>query len=376
MVRGPIRVDKSHIALVYETENQSNGKMIALPVKLAFSSRDSGLNPESSGETQQVPRTSSIFSVELPKSINHSIVNEFILVGFSGRPDLQTFFFLFFLFVYLVTILGNTGIIFLVYHNVQLHNPMYFFISNLSFLDLCYSTDIAPKMLTDLLSDQKTISYNGCAIQLLLFCVCGTTECVLFAIMAYDRYVAVCSPLNYTLVMQHKSCLRLVIGAYIVGFLHSLIETCCTFSLSFCASNILHHFACDFPPLLSISCTDTAINEIILFIFSSSVTIPPVLIIVVSYVSIFLAIIKIKSIEGRQKAFSTCVSHIMAVTLLYGTVIYVYLRPKSKSSVENGSVATVFYTVVIPMLNPMIYSLRNKDIKAALKMTFQIQKWF
>ncbi|KAM4748976.1 olfactory receptor 5AR1-like [Rhinophrynus dorsalis] len=307
--------------------------------------------------------------MEFPKGINYSIVTEFILVGFSIRSDLQTIFFLLFLLIYLFTILGNTCIIFLVHHKVHLHTPMYYFISNLSFLDLCYSADIAPKMIVDLLSDRKTISYIGCAIQLFFFSALGSTECILFAVMAFDRYVAICKPLNYTLVMRHKICVALVAGAYTAGFLHSFIETCCTFSLSFCASNVLHHFACDFPPLLSISCTDTTINEMILFILSSSIIMPSVLIILVSYVSIFVVILKIKSRGGRRKAFSTCASHITAFTLFYGTGLYVYLNPKS--SAESGKVATVFYAVVISMLNPMIYSFINKDIKAAFKSMYK-----
>ncbi|XP_053319725.1 olfactory receptor 1019-like [Spea bombifrons] len=309
--------------------------------------------------------------IRIWKGMNITKVNEFILMGLSERQDLQIFLFMLFLMIYLITILGNVGIIIIVYHNSQLHTPMYFFISSLSFLDLCYSSDIAPKMIVDLLSAKRNISYIGCALQLFFFTGLGCTESFLFAVMAYDRYVAICNPLNYSLAMQPKTCLGLVSGAYTAGFLHSVIETCCTFSLSFCASNILNHFACDFPPLFSISCTDTAVNELILFVFASSVTMSSILVIFVSYLSIFLAILKIKAVTGRKKAFSTCSSHITAITLFYSTVIYVYLKPTSKTSVHKASVATVFYTVVIPMLNPMIYSLRNKDIKVSLKSMLQ-----
>ncbi|OCT89496.1 hypothetical protein XELAEV_18018117mg [Xenopus laevis] len=301
---------------------------------------------------------------------NYSTVTEFILTGFSRRPDLQTFLFFLFLLIYIFTVVGNIGIIFLVYHNSKFHTPMYYFIGNLAFLDLCYSADITPKMLADLVSEQKTISYSGCAIQLFFFSALGSTECVLFAVMAYDRYIAICNPLNYTLFMMEKTCVGLVAASYTVGFLHSLIETSCTFHLSFCASNILHHFACDFPQLLSISCTDSAANEIVLFVFSSSVTMPSVIIILASYISVFMAIFKINTTEGRQKPFSTCASHITAVALLYGTVLYVYLKPRS--STETVSMATVFYTVILPMLNPIIYSLRNKEIKVALKKYIKI----
>ncbi|XP_063302384.1 olfactory receptor 5AP2-like [Pelobates fuscus] len=306
----------------------------------------------------------------MSKHINSSRVNEFILMDFSERHDLQTVLFFLFLLMYLFTVLGNSGIIFLVYHNANLHTPMYYFISSLSFLDICYSTDIVPQMIAVLLSEKKTISYVGCAVQLFFFCAFGSTKCCLFAVMAYDRHVAICNPLNYSLLMQERTCWVLVSGAYTIGFLHSVIETCCTFSLSFCSSNILHHFACDFPSLLSLSCTDTTANKIVLFIFSSLFVFPPVLIILTSYVSIFLAIMKIKASESRKKAFSTCVSHIISVTLLYGTIFYAYLSPKSKYSSENGAGATFVYAVAIPMLNPIIYSFRNKDIKTAMQVTF------
>ncbi|XP_018430015.1 PREDICTED: olfactory receptor 1019-like [Nanorana parkeri] len=307
--------------------------------------------------------------MEFPKGSNNSVVIEFVLTGFSDRPDLKIFLFMIFLLVYLTSILGNAGIILIVFNNTLFHTPMYFFISNLSFIDLIYSSDIAPKMLAGLLCRQITISYIGCAMQLFFFCALGSTECILFAVMAFDRYVAICNPLSYNLVMQQKMCLQLVCEAFTAGLLHSLIETCLTFRLSFCVSNILHHFACDFPPLLSISCSDTSVNEIVMFILSSLLTMPSLVVILGSYISILLAILKITGTEGRKKAFSTCASHITAVTLLYTTVLYVYLSPKSSASRDNVNIATVFYTVVLPMLNPIIYSMRNQDIKNVLKAT-------
>uniref|UniRef100_A0A8C5M1Z4 Olfactory receptor n=1 Tax=Leptobrachium leishanense TaxID=445787 RepID=A0A8C5M1Z4_9ANUR len=308
--------------------------------------------------------------MELSTYTNNSRVQEFVLLGFFTGTNLDIVLFLLFLFIYLFTIFGNAGIIFLVYHNSQMHTPMYFFICSLSFVDLCYSSDIAPQMIVNILSEKKTISYVGCAIQLFIFCALGSSECCLLAVMAYDRYVAICNPLNYSMVMQQKTCLGLLCAVYTVGFLHSVIETCCTFSLSFCSSNVLHHFACDFPPLLKISCTDTTVNEIILFIFTSSIIMPAVLVIFVSYFSIFLAILKINILEGRKKAFSTCVSHITSVALFFGTGVYVYLSPKSKYSTENGTVATLIYAVMIPMSNPVIYSVRNKDVKLAIETVF------
>ncbi|XP_069814420.1 olfactory receptor 5AR1-like [Dendropsophus ebraccatus] len=309
--------------------------------------------------------------MEISKDNNHSLIHEFVLMGFSGRRYQNICLFFMFLIIYIISILGNIGIIYLVYTNIKFHTPMYFFLSNLSVIDIVYASDIAPKMLMGLYFSKTSISYFGCAIQLFIFCALGSTECILFAVMAYDRYVAICSPLNYSIIMQEKTCLGLMLGAYSTGILHSLIETCCTFHLSFCSSNILQHFVCDFPPLLSISCTDTTINEIVLFFFSSLVTAPSVALILGSYASIFVTILKITTPEGRQKAYSTCASHIIAVTLLYSTVLYVYLSPKSPSSRNNINIATVFYTVVLPMLNPVIYSLRNKDIKLAIILSFQ-----
>ncbi|XP_056425802.1 olfactory receptor 1019-like [Hyla sarda] len=302
---------------------------------------------------------------------NHSLINEFVLIGFSGEPYQNVCLFFVFLIVYIVSLLGNIGIIYLVCNNIKFHTPMYFFLSNLSVIDVVYASDIAPKMLVGLYFSKTTISYLGCAIQLFIFCALGSNECILFAIMAYDRYVAICNPLHYNLTMQKKTCLALMLGVYSTGLIHSLIETSCTFHLSFCSSNILYHFVCDFPPLLSISCTDTTINEIVLFVFSSSVTTPCIVLIIGSYMSIFVTILKITAPEGRQKAYSTCASHMIAVTLLYSTVLYVYLAPKSPSSRNNVNMATVFYTVVLPMLNPLIYSLRNKDIKLAIIQLFQ-----
>ncbi|XP_073443135.1 olfactory receptor 5B21-like [Dendrobates tinctorius] len=302
----------------------------------------------------------------LPEASNHSFINEFILTGFSERSELRIFLSILLLFIYLTSVLGNGGILFLVSHNVNFHVPMYFFIANLSLIDVVYSSNIIPKILAGLIFDQRSISYLGCATQLFFYCALGSTECVLFAVMAYDRYMAICNPLNYNLIMQHNACLRLVLVAYIPGFLHSLVEICCTFRLSFCESNVLHHFVCDFPPLLRIACSDTTINEMIIFICSSSIITPCIIFILASYGSIIIVVRKMTAAGGRQKAFSTCTSHITAVALFYGTLLSVYFSPKSLSSADNVHVATIFYTVVLPMLNPVIYGLRNKHIKSAL----------
>ncbi|XP_069083472.1 olfactory receptor 5AP2-like [Pleurodeles waltl] len=296
---------------------------------------------------------------------NHTRIAEFVLMGITSEPDLQILLFVLFLFIYSLTLIWNTGIIVAVRISPSLHTPMYFFISSLSFLDVWYSSTITPKMLVDFLADKKIISFLGCAFQVYFFCALGSTENFLFAVMALDRYVAICSPLLYPSIMSHQSCVSLVTGAYVAGFVHSLIETGCTFHLSFCASNALQHFVCDFPALFELSCTDTRVNILMLFIFASLVTMSSLLVIFISYGYIIATILNIRSVSGRIKAFSTCASHLTAVTLFYGTVFFVYLWPST--SMEQKSVATVFYTVVIPMLNPLIYSLRNKDIKSAFR---------
>ncbi|XP_078508530.1 olfactory receptor 5AP2-like [Lissotriton helveticus] len=296
---------------------------------------------------------------------NHSRITEFVLMGIVSDPDLQILLFVLFFFIYSLTLIWNTGIIVAVRISTSLHTPMYFFISSLSFLDVWYSSAITPKMLVDFLADKKIISFLGCAFQVYFFCALGSTENFLFAVMALDRYVAICSPLLYPFIMNHKACVSLVTGSFVAGFVHSLIETGCTFRLSFCASNALQHFVCDFPALFELSCTDTRVNMLVLFTFALLVTMSSILIIFISYGYIIATVLKIKSVSGRRKAFSTCASHLTAVTLFYGTVFFVYLWPST--SMKEKSVATVFYTVVIPMLNPIIYSLRNKDIKAALR---------
>ncbi|XP_030077825.1 olfactory receptor 1020-like [Microcaecilia unicolor] len=295
---------------------------------------------------------------------NQTSLTEFILIGFTNyQAHHQTLFFVLFFIIYLTTVLGNTGILVVIQLDPCFYTPMYFFLQNLSFLDLCYSSVVAPKMLVNLLAKSKTISYNGCATQLFFFSSLGSTECLLLSVMAYDRYVAICNPLLYAVIMTRRVCIHLVAASYFLGALQSIIQTSCTFRLSYCKSNVINHFYCDVPPLLKLSCTDTFTNEIAIFVCAAMVGGVSLLIILLSYSYIISTILKICSIEGRYKAFSTCASHFTCVIFFYGTVLFMYLRPSSSYSLTQDRVASLFYTVVIPMLNPLIYSFRNQEVK-------------
>ncbi|XP_039390425.1 olfactory receptor-like protein OLF1 [Mauremys reevesii] len=298
---------------------------------------------------------------------NHSEVTEFILSGLTDRQELQVPLFGVFLLIYGITLVGNGGMILLITIDPRLHTPMYFFLSNLSFCDLCFSSLICPKMLLNFLGERKSISYTACAVQLYLLIIFADVVCLLLAVMAYDRYVAICNPLLYTVTMSWQLCKELVVGAYAVGMVDSLIHTCLTFRLSFCSSNIIRHFFCDIPPLLALSCSDTRINEIVMFAFTCCIQVICFVPVLLSYVYIISTILQIRSAEGRHKAFSTCSFHLTAVVLLFGTLLFVYLRPTSSYSMDTDKVVSLFYTVVIPMLNPFIYSLRNTEVKDALR---------
>nr|XP_051683410.1 olfactory receptor 1094-like [Oryctolagus cuniculus] len=298
---------------------------------------------------------------------NMSEVTVFILMGFTDDFDLQVILFLLFLGIYLFTLIGNLGLVILVIGNSQLHNPMYYFLSVLSSLDACYSTVVTPKMLVNFLSEDKSISYYGCATQMLLFVSFGSTESFLLAAMAYDRYVAIYNPLLYSVSMSPRVYVPLIIASYAGGILHATLHTVATFSLSFCASNEIRHVFCDIPPLLAISCSDTHINQLLLFYFVGSIEIVTILIVLVSYGFILLAIVRMRSAEGRQKVFSTCGSHLTGVSIYHGTILFMYVRPNPNSASQHDMIVSIFYTIVIPMLNPIIYSLRNKDVKQAMK---------
>uniref|UniRef100_A0ABI7ZP46 Olfactory receptor n=1 Tax=Felis catus TaxID=9685 RepID=A0ABI7ZP46_FELCA len=287
----------------------------------------------------------------------------FTLLGFSDYPELQVPLFLIFLAIYSVTVVGNIGMIVIIKINSKLHTPMYFFLSHLSFVDFCYSSIIVPKTLANLVVEDRTISFPGCIVQYFFFCTFVVAESFLLAVMAYDRFVAICKPLLYTVAMSQKFCAMLVVGSYAWGVACSLILICSAIRLSFQGFNTINHFFCEFSALLSLSCSDIYINQLLLFIFATFNVVSTLLIILMSYVFIIVTILKMRSASGRRKAFSTCASHLTAITIFYGTIVFLYCVPNSKNSRNTVKVASVFYTVVIPMLNPLIYSLRNKDIK-------------
>lgn len=306
---------------------------------------------------------------------NFTVFTDFVLLGLSCRQDVQQGLFALFFLVYGLTIIANLGMVILIKLDIRLHTPMYYFLSNLSFCDICYSSTVSPKMLADFLSKEKRIAYNLCAVQMYFFVAFADVECLMLAVMAYDRYVAICKPLLYTIAMSKKVCIQLVAVTYAVGLVDSAIHTSCTFRLSFCNSNVINHFLCDIPPLLALSCSDTSINEILLFTFSTFLLGCSIVSVLLSYCYIIATICRMNSAEGRRKAFSTCASHLMAVAIFHGTLLFMYFRPSSSYSMDTDKMASVFYTVVIPMLNPLIYSLRNKDVKGALKKAININSW-
>ncbi|XP_058383488.1 olfactory receptor 8U9-like [Diceros bicornis minor] len=299
--------------------------------------------------------------------INCTPIKEFILVGLTDRMELNTPLFVIFLSIYLVTLVGNLGLILVIRTTARLNTPMYFFLSNLAFIDFCYSSVITPKMLGNFLYKQNVISFNACAAQLGCFLTFMVSECLLLASMAYDRYVAICNPLLYMVMMSPGICIQLVVVPYCYSFLMALFHTALTFRLSYCHSNIISHFYCDDMPLLRLTCSDTHFKQLWILACAGITFISSALIIFVSYMFIISTILRMRSAEGRCKAFSTCSSHMLAVTIFYGTLIFMYLQPSSNHSLDTDKMASVFYTVIIPMLNPLIYSLRNKDVKDALK---------
>ncbi|XP_053418925.1 olfactory receptor 1030-like [Nycticebus coucang] len=302
---------------------------------------------------------------------NYTMVTEFILLGLTDRAELQPALFVVFLVIYLVTVSGNVTMILLIRSDWKLHTPMYFFLSHLSFLDLCYATNVTPQMLVHFLSKRKTISFIGCFIQFHFLISLVITDYYMLAAMAYDRYMAICKPLLYDSKMSRCACLSLVVAAYIYGFVNGLAQTILMLRLSFCGPNEINHFYCADPPLMVLACSDTYVKETAMFVVAGSNLTCSLSIILVSYIFIFTAILRIRSAEGRSKAFSTCGSHLTAVTIFYGTLFCMYLRPPSEASVQQGKIAAVFYIFVSPMLNPLIYSLRNKEVKRAIKKVIQ-----
>ncbi|XP_006900536.1 PREDICTED: olfactory receptor 5AN1-like [Elephantulus edwardii] len=297
---------------------------------------------------------------------NNTSVTRFILLGFSDFPKLTAVLFSIFLVIYLMTISWNLGLITLIKMDSHLHTPMYFFLSKLAFLDICYVSSTAPKMLSDFFKEHKYISFLGCTMQYFFFSGFALSECCLLAAMAYDRFAAICNPLLYTTVMSPALCLQMMVGSCITGFFGSFIQLCGILQLRFCGPNVINHFFCDMPQLLILSCSDTFFLQIITSVLTVIFGLASVLVIITSYGYIVAAILKITSAEGRSKAFNTCASHLTTVTLFFGSGTFVYLCPSSNDSVSQNKLASLVYTVGIPMLNPLIYSLRNKEIKDAL----------
>ncbi|XP_039719393.1 olfactory receptor 2D3-like [Pteropus medius] len=301
---------------------------------------------------------------------NQTYFTEFILLGLSSDLQTQTMLFIVFLIIYLLTVFGNLLIIVLIHTDSRLHTPMYFFLKNLSFTDLCFSTTIVPQMLFHLLVMRKTISFAGCSIQMIFFLVAGATESSLLAVMSYDRYVAVCKPLHYSTIMTQRVCVQLTIGSWASGTLVSLVDTTFTLCLSYHGQNIINHYFCEPPALLKLASEETYKAEMAIFTMGVVILLGPLSVILFSYWNIICTVIQVQSGEGRFKIFSTCGSHFIVVVFFYGSTIFTYMRPISKKMNEGDKVISVFYSVITSMMNPFIYSLRNKDVKEAFRKVF------
>ncbi|EHA98790.1 Olfactory receptor 5AN1 [Heterocephalus glaber] len=298
---------------------------------------------------------------------NITQITQFILLGFSDFPRITAVLFVICLLIYITCLTWNLSLLVLIRMDSHLHTPMYFFLSNLSFIDLCYVSSTVPKMLSNFFQEQQTITFVGCIVQNFIFSTMGLSESCLMTAMAYDRYAAVCNPLLYSSIMSPTLCVRMVLGSYMAGLTASLSQLCALLQLHFCGPNVIRHFFCDMPQLLTLSCTDTFLVQVLTAILTVIFGIANALVIMVSYGYIVTSITKITSDTGRSKAFNTCASHLTAVSLFYTSSIFVYLSSSSGGSSSFDRFASVFYTMVIPMLNPLIYSLRNKEIKDALK---------
>ncbi|XP_007945955.2 olfactory receptor 6Y1 [Orycteropus afer afer] len=300
---------------------------------------------------------------------NHTATTYFILLGFPTWPSLQLLLFSIFLVTYLLTLLENSLIILAIRSDGQLHKPMYFFLSHLSFLEMWYVTVISPKMLIDFLSYDKSISFNGCMTQLYFFVTFVCTEYILLAVMAFDRYVAICNPLRYPVIMTNQLCGTLAGGCWFCGLMTAMIKMIFIARLHYCGIPHINHYFCDISPLLNVSCEDSSQAELVDFFLALMVIAVPLCVVVVSYATIITTILKIPSAQGRQKAFSTCASHLTVVTLFYSTTLFTYAHPKLMYAYNSNKVVSVLYTVIVPLLNPIIYCLRNREVKAALKKT-------
>ncbi|XP_044522881.1 olfactory receptor 5K1-like [Gracilinanus agilis] len=298
---------------------------------------------------------------------NHTLTTDFILTGFTNHPEMKIILFVVFLIIFLITIVGNLGLVILISIEPRLHTPMYFFLGNLAFMDACCGCTVTPNMLVNLFSKDRMISMYKCMTQFYFLCVVETSDCFLLAAMAYDRYVAICNPLHYPIMMSKKLCFQMLLVSYIGGNLTSVVHVGFVFRLIFCRSHRINHFFCDVMPLFRLSCVDPYLNVLMMFIFSGSILVFTIVIILVSYLYILFTIFKMKSKEGRGKAFSTCASHFVSVSIFYGSLLFMYIRPGSVDEGDKNMPIAIFYTIVIPFLNPFIYSLRNKEVINVLK---------
>ncbi|CAD7666964.1 unnamed protein product [Nyctereutes procyonoides] len=292
---------------------------------------------------------------------------DFILLGVSDRPWLELSLYVVLLVSYLLAMLGNIAIILVSRLDPQLHSPMYIFLSHLSFLDLCYTTTTVPQMLVNMGSTRKTISFGGCTVQYAVFHWLGCTECIILAAMALDRYVAICEPLQYAIIMYHPLCQKLMAVAWLSGFGNSLVQVVLTVQLPFCGRQVLNNFFCEVPAMIKLSCADTTMNDAMLAVLVAFFVLVPLALILLSYGFIARAVLRIQSSQGRRKAFGTCSSHLVVVSLFYLPAIYMYLQSPSSYSQEQGKFISLFYSIITPTLNPFIYTLRNKDVKRALR---------
>uniref|UniRef100_A0A8D1DQY4 Olfactory receptor n=1 Tax=Sus scrofa TaxID=9823 RepID=A0A8D1DQY4_PIG len=307
---------------------------------------------------------------------NQTILVEFFLRGLSGYPRLELLFYVLISIMYVVILLGNGTLILISIVDSHLHTPMYFFLGNLSFLDICYTTTSIPSTLVSFLSERKTISFSGCAMQMFLGLAMGTTECVLLGMMAFDRYVAICNPLRYSVLMSKASYVPMAAGSWVAGVINSAVQTAFVVQLPFCRNNVINHFSCEILAVMKLACADISGNEFIMFVATTLFTLMPLLLIIMSYSLIISNILKIRTSEGRSKVFSTCSAHLTVVIIFYGTILFMYMKPKSKETLTSGDLnatdklISMFYGVMTPMMNPLIYSLRNKDVKEAVTHLF------
>ncbi|XP_053555872.1 olfactory receptor 5M11-like [Bombina bombina] len=302
---------------------------------------------------------------------NITFVDGFIFLGLETAPELKNFIFTVLALIFILSVIGNFTVLVIIRTDCRLHTPMYFFLLNLALIEILYTTSITPNTLKNLLEEEKRISFAGCFIQMFLFVTLGGSECVLLGIMAYDRYVAICHPLLYTTIMNQPRCVCLALVCWIIGFTDSLLHTTLTSVLPYCHSRIIKHYFCDIPPLLNISFKDTYVNEILVFLVGGCIIVGSLTLTLISYIFVIVAVMRISSLTGKQKAFSTCTSHLIVVTIFFGTVICTYLRPNAHSFSSQDKVISLVYVVVTPFINPIIYSFRNKDFQRALEKVFQ-----